>query len=141
MSQYLKTVVLAVMSVSALSVFFPEDSFGKYVNLLSGIIVMSVVLTPVLRADYDSPLIELPQVDELDISSDEYVMDEFENQLSKRIENKLESEFDKDFFVTVRAQKDEETVAIKEVEIAPFGENYAHIISEYLGMEVMVTQK
>lgn len=141
MSQYLKTVVTAILSVSALSVFFPDDSFGKYTNLLSGIIVMSVVLTPVLCADYDNVLIDIPQMEEFDISSEEYVMSEFENQLSTRIESKLETETGSDFSVSVRADSDEETVAIKEVEIAPFSEKCARIVSEYLGMEVMVTQK
>lgn len=134
MSQYLKTVVMAVIGVSTLSVFFPEDSFGKYTNILSGFIVMAVLLTPILRDDVDF-VSELPQTEELNISSGRYIMEEFEKELSGRIAEKLESETGEKFLVTVYADTEGEMINIKKVEITPYSERYAHIVSRYAGLE------
>lgn len=134
MSEYLKIVVTSVVLISGLSVFFPEDSFGKYANLLSGIIVMSILLTPVLNKDGDF-FQGLPEVKELEISKTRYLMDEFEKELSIKIENMLYDSTGKQFSATVYAETDGEVVEIQWVELAPFSEYYASVVAEYLGIE------
>lgn len=134
MSEYLKTVITSVFAISTLSVFFPKDSFGKYANLLSGIIVMSILLIPVLNTD-DVILQELPGMEEIEVNENRYLMDEFEKELSKRVERKLKDTTGRQFSVTAYASYDGETVEIEGVEIEPFSKEYAAVVSDYLAIE------
>ena len=134
MSEYLKTVITSVLAISTLSVFFSEDSFGKYANLLSGIIVMSILLTPVLNTD-GAFLQEFPQTEKMEIGENRYLMEEFEKQLSQKVEEKLATITGTQFSATVYAVSDGENVEINKVEIVPFSEDYAKIVAEYLGIK------
>ena len=53
MTHYLKTIVTVVVGVSAIMVLLPKDGFSKYVNLLSGILVMAVVIMPVFNFEFE----------------------------------------------------------------------------------------
>ncbi len=134
MSEYLKTVITSVLAISTLSVFFPEDSFGKYANLLSGIIVMSILLTPVLNTG-DTFFQEIPKTEEIVISENRYLMEEFEKQLSRKVEEKLADDFRINFSATVYAMSDGENVEISKVEITPFSKEYRETVAEYLAIE------
>lgn len=141
MSQYLKTVITSVLAISTLSVFLPKDSFGKYANLLSGIIVMSILLIPVLNTD-DEIFLEVPRIEEMETYENRYLMDEFEKELSQRIEKNLCDTTGIQFSVTVYAASDGETLEINEVEMTPFSEEYAAMVAEYLAIEEeKITQK
>lgn len=135
MSQYFKTVVSVVLAVSAMSFLFPKDSFGKYANLLSGLVVMAVILMPVIDMDEKIVTLENIEVRKLETDSNRYLMDEFEKELSQRICSKLKEETGIDFSVVVYAEEDGGTVEIQEVEINPYKETYARMVSDYLGIE------
>lgn len=140
MSEYLKTVVSVVIAVSLLSTILPQNSFGKYGNLLTSIIVMAVLCAPFMDTRNNIELDFLPT--QLEFSKNSYIMQEFEKELAKKIEGELENTTNLDFSVTVRAEKNEDIIEIKEIEISPFSNEYAAIVSEYLGIgEERITQK
>ena len=49
MSEYIKTVVKAVIAVGIVTSLFSENKLSKYINLISGIVVMAVLILPVLE--------------------------------------------------------------------------------------------
>ena len=140
MGEYLKSVVSAVLAIGLLSVIFPKNSFGKYINLLTSIIVMAILLIPLFnmgdRLDVDFG------ASELEFSKNSYIMEEFEKELAKNIENELNIKTNLDFSVCVHAEKKEEVINVYEIEIFPFSKEYAKIVSDYLGIdEERITQK
>lgn len=140
MSEYLKTVVSVVIAVSLLSVILPQNSFGKYGNLLTSIIVMTVLCAPFMNTRNNIELDFLPT--QLEFNKNSYIMQEFEKELAKKIEGELEGKTSLDFSVTVRAEKNEDIIEIKEIEISPFSNEYARIVSEYTNVgEERITQK
>ena len=140
MSEYVKTVVSVVIAVSLLSVILPQNSFGKYGNLLTSIIVMAVLCAPFVNTRNNIELDFLPT--QLEFSKNSYIMQEFEKELAKKIESELEGKTSLDFSVMVRAEKNEDIIEINEIEISPFSNEYARIVSEYTNVgEDRITQK
>lgn len=128
MTQYLKTVVTAVVAVSVITNLLPKDGFSKYVNLLASILVITVVITPMFKWS--------PDITNTDIitmnteSPDYYVETEFQKNLAKKIRQELQDKTGKEFIVEVDATTDE----IKTVKISPYNDAYAHIVTEFLSV-------
>lgn len=140
MSEYIKTIVSVVIAVSLLSTILPQNSFGKYGNLLTSIIIMAVLCSPFLNTRNNIKSDFLPT--QLEFNKNSYIMQEFEKELAKKIEDELKSKTNLDFSATVRAEKNEDIIEIKEIEISPFSDEYVHIVSEYTGIgEERITQK
>ena len=142
MSEYLKTIVITALVVGMVSTLLPKDSFGKYVNLLAGIIVITVVISPILNVrnkDIDFSRIDIK---ELELSTNSYIMEEYEKELARKVENLVKEKENIEISVLVRADKKDDIIEIKEIEIAPFTSDYALIISDYLGIDRgRITQK
>lgn len=135
MTEYLKTVVTAVVTASVLTALLPKDGFSKYVNLIASIIVMAVIITPVF--DFAPEGIEL-DVENLEIAEHDFVAEEFEKNLAEKIKLQLKSATGADFAVEVDATTDE----IKSVRISPFSADYARITAKFTGIgEDRVMQK
>ena len=136
MSEYLKTVVIAVVAVSVISVLFSKDSFGKYADLLAGIVVMTVVVAPIfnigkeMETNFDS--IDIKQIEPVATS---YLMDEFEKELAAKTCEEIKKRTNTEVLVTVYARQTEDTVAINEVEISPYSGECVQIVCEFLGIE------
>ncbi|MBO5734326.1 MAG: hypothetical protein J6R66_05510 [Clostridia bacterium] len=136
MSEYLKTVVIAVVAVSVISVLFSKDSFGKYADLLAGIVVMTVVVAPIfnigkeMETNFDS--IDIKQIEPIATS---YLMDEFEKELATKVRGEIKRRTNTEVLVTVYARQTEDTVEINQVEISPYSGEYVQIICEFLGIE------
>lgn len=142
LSEYLKTVVAVVLVIGMISVFFSKDTISKYVEILSGIIVMAVLVFPLINLERHNIDFEILDIETLELSTNSYIMDEFEKELSENIKRKLKNETDINFSVDVYAEKDEDIIEINKIEIAPFSKEYAVIISEYLGIsEGRIMQK
>lgn len=143
MGEYLKTVVAAVLAVSMISMLFPKGGFGQFANLLTGIIVLAVIFAPLLNLDKKLlPDIDTIDVEELELASNSYLMEEFEKELAEKTAAELKKKTKVDFSVAVRASDEGETVEIHEVELWPYSQEYVNIVSEYLGVgEDRVTQK
>ncbi len=134
MSEYLKTAVAAVLSVGLISALFPKDAISKYVGILSGIIVMAILVSPILHIGKKDIELQRLDVKTLELNTSSYIMDAFEKELAENITKKLKSETGIDFSVIVYADKKDETIEIKQIEIAPYSKKYAMVISEYLGI-------
>ena len=90
MSHYIKTVIGAVLAISMLNCFFTKDGFGKYVNLLSAVIVMAVILSPILNISKNISInTKNIDVKPLEIKGNTYIMEEFEERLSIEIADEL----------------------------------------------------
>lgn len=142
MSEYLKTIVITALVVGMVSTLLPKDSFGKYVNLLAGIIVIAVVISPIL--DMQNKDIDFSRIDvyELELSTSSYIMEEYEKELAKKISDFIKEKKNTELSVLVRADKKDNIIEIKEIEIAPYNADYAFLISDYLGIdEGRITQK
>ncbi len=128
MTQYIKTVVTAVVAVSVITTLLPKDGFSKYVNMLASILVMTVVISPVFKW---SPEITSADIITLDMESPEYYVEtEFQKNLAKKIKQELRDKTGKEFIVEVDATTEE----IKTVRISPYNDVYARIVTEFLSV-------
>lgn len=142
MGEYLKTVVSCVLAVGIITTLLPRGSFSKYANLLSGIIVMAVVISPFISGGGIDFEFEDINIEELEINTNSYIMEEYEKELAKNITKMLKEKTDIDFLVTVRAEKSNEVIEIKEIEITPYTSKYSALISDFLGIdEGRISQK
>ncbi len=142
MGEYIKTVVSAVLAVGIISVLLPRGGFSEYVNLLSGIIVMAVIVSPIISVRDKKFELSHIDVEELEFSTNSYIMEEYEKELSKNIKEMLKAKTNIDFSVSVRADKKEDVIEIKEIEIAPYSAEYIALICDYSGIdEGRITQK
>ena len=142
MGQYLKTVVSAVLAVGIISVLLPRDSFSKYVNLLAGIIVMAVIISPIMSMRDKKIEFGHIDVEELEFNTNSYIMEEYEKELAQNIKEMLKTKTNINFSVSVRAEKNDDTIEIKEIEISPYKPEYTALIRDYLGIsEGRITQK
>lgn len=128
MTQYLKTVVTAVIAVSVITSLLPKDGFSKYINLLSSIIILAVLCIPILEFQ---PQITGFDVQELEIESNTYLQDEFARQLAEKIKAELKAKTNLNFQVEIYATTEE----IHEIKIGPFSPEYAKIVADYVGIE------
>lgn len=128
MREYVKVVISAVIAVGIITSLFSKTVFSKYINLISSIIVMAVLIFPVLKI---SPQPLEFSATELDVQKNNYLEDEFEKNLEEKIKEQLKVKTTRDIEVKVEASIEDE-VKIEEIRITPFQEEYAKIIREYL---------
>ncbi len=142
MQEYLKTVVASVLAVGIISAIIPQGSFSKYINLLSGVIVMAVIASPFISSSGGGVLIERPEIEYLLTDTNSYIMEEYEKELAQNIKKMLKEKTDIDFSVSVHAKKTDDTIEINEIEITPYASKYSALISEFLGIdEGRISQK
>lgn len=127
MTEYLKTVVTAVVAVSVITTLLPKDGFSKYVNLLASILVMTVVITPIFKT---SPEITELDTESLQLEEIDYISAEFRKNLAEKIKSELHSKTNTEFIVEVDATTEE----IKSVKISPYSQEYAKIAAQFTGV-------
>ncbi len=128
MSEYIKTVVKAVVSVGIITSLFSENKLSKYINLISGIVVMAVLILPVL--DISPEPLDF-SVTELDIQKNAYLKEEFEKTLESRIKEEVKAETSQEIEVDVVANIENEP-KIEKISIKPYKEEYVNLIKQYL---------
>ena len=131
MSEYIKSIVSAVIAVGLITTLFSKNSFSKYINLLSSIIVMAVLILPVVRVSFEPMEFS---ADEVKIEKNRYLQDEFEKVLQERIKEELKRKTGKDFEVLVSAEVTDDA-KIQQIKLSPYSEEYAKIVREYLGFD------
>lgn len=127
MTHYLKTIVTVVVGVSAIMTLLPKDGFSKYVNLLSGILVMAVVIMPVFNLEFE---IEEFDTEAMEYIDTDYVAEEFRKNLAEKIKTELRTKTGIEFFVEVYATTEE----IEYIKISPYNEEYAQIAAQFTGV-------
>ena len=136
MGNYLKVVIAMVLAVSLISVIFPKNSFGKYADMLSSIIIMTILASPLLNiGDKTGINFEILELENLEFNKNSYIMGELEKELADRVSVMLKEKTGKNFSVSVKAENQNETIYIEEVEISPFSTEYVYFVAEYLGIE------
>ena len=128
MSEYIKTVVKAAVSVGIITSLFSGNKLSKYINLISGIVVMAVLILPVL--DISPEPLEFSAI-ELDVQKNTYLKDEFEKTLEERIKEEVKRKTSQEIEVKVEASVDND-VKIKKISIRPYREEYVNLIKQYL---------
>lgn len=128
MSEYIKTVVKAVIAVGIITSLFSENKLSKYINLISGIVVMAVLILPVL--DISPEPLDYSVV-ELDVQKNTYLKDEFEKTLEERIKEEVKLKTSQEIEVDVVANVENEP-KIEKISIKPYKEEYADLIKKYL---------
>lgn len=142
MGEYLKTIVSSVLAVGIISALLPRNEFSKYVNLLSGIIVMTLIVSPIISTGNKNMEFDRLDIEKLEFDTNSYIMEEYEKKLSQNIKNMLKEKTDIDFSVTVIADKNDNVIEINEIQIAPYSSQYALLISDFLGInEGRISQK
>lgn len=127
MTEYLKTVVTAVVAVSVITTLLPKDGFSKYVNLLASILVMTVVIAPIFKI---SPEIAELDTESLQIEKTDYISEEFEKNLAEKIKSELRAKTNTEVTVEVDATYEE----IRSVKIFPYSQEYAEITAQFTGV-------
>ena len=136
MGDYIKTVILTVLSVSVISYLFPKNTFGKFANIIASIIVTTVLLIPAAKLGFgDKFKVDTLPTDTLTNSENAYVKEEFEEQLAEKLEQELYKKTNNEFSVEITASFKEESVSIEEVGIFPYTAEYVEICASYLGIE------
>lgn len=128
MNEYIKTVVKAVVSVGIITSLFSENKLSKYINLISGIVVMAVLILPVL--DISPEPLDF-SVTELDIQKNAYLKEEFEKTLESRIKEEVKLKTSREIEVEVEASIDNDA-KIERISIKPYKEEYVNLIKQYL---------
>ena len=135
MQEYLKTVVASVLAVGIISAIIPQGSFSKYINLLSGVIVMAVIASPFISSSGGGVLIERPEIEYLLTDTNSYIMEEYEKELSLEIKEMLYEKVGTEISVSVRADKNEDTIEIKEILLSPYTSEHSKLVSEFTGVD------
>ena len=139
MAEYFKTVIAAVICVSFICGILPKEGAGKYAGLVAGIFVIAIVVSPLFQlSDTVSLRLSELQTQELAISNEAYLAEEFETTLAARIQDKLNAETGLVFDVAVRSQTDKEgnVTGVETVEITPFSAQYAKIAADYIEISI-----
>lgn len=130
MNEYIRTIINVVVAVGITTSLFSQNSLSKYINLISGIVVMAVLIMPF--SDISTEL-EKISVEELDIPQNTYLKDELEKNLEEKIHEKLKQETSQEVEVEVEVIVDmENEVKIEKISIKPYKEEYLNIINRYL---------
>lgn len=142
MGEYLKTIVSSVLAVGLISAILPAGGFSKYVNLLSGIIVMAVIVSPIIDLQERGYRLDEIDIKNLELNTNSYIMEEYEKELALNIKSMLKDRTNTDFSVTVYADKSSDVIEIKMIEISPYTSECSKLICDYLGIdEGRITQK
>lgn len=128
MNEYIRTIINVVVAVGITTSLFSQNSLSKYINLISGIVVMAVLIMPF--SDISTEL-EKISVEELDIPQNTYLKDELEKNLEEKIHEKLKQETSQEVEVEVIVDMENE-VKIEKISIKPYKEEYLNIINQYL---------
>lgn len=128
MNEYIRTIINVVVAVGITTSLFSQNSLSKYINLISGIVVMAVLIMPF--SDISTEL-ERISVEELDIPQNTYLKDELEKNLEEKIHEKLKQETSQEVEVKVIVNMENE-VKIEKISIKPYKEEYLNIINQYL---------
>lgn len=130
MNEYIRTIINVVVAVGITTSLFSQNSLSKYINLISGIVVMAVLIMPF--SDISTEL-EKISVEELNIPQNTYLKDELEKNLEEKIHEKLKQETSQEVEVEVEVIVDmENEVKIEKISIKPYKEEYLNIINRYL---------
>lgn len=128
MNEYIRTIINVVIAVGITTSLFSQNSLSKYINLISGIVVMAVIIMPF--SDISTEL-EKISVEELNIPQNTYLKDELEKNLEEKIHEKLKQETSQEVEVEVIVDMENE-VKIEKISIKPYKEEYLNIINQYL---------
>lgn len=128
MNEYIRTIINVVVAVGITTSLFSQNSLSKYINLISGIVVMAVLIMPF--SDISTEL-EKISVEELNIPQNTYLKDELEKNLEEKIHEKLKQETSQEVEVEVIVNMENE-VKIEKISIKPYKEEYLNIINRYL---------
>lgn len=133
MSEYIKTIILTVLAVSVVSYLLPKNSFGKFGNVISSIIVVTVILMPVKSGEK----MYLKEIDTEELSKFEntYLESQFEEDLGKKLCQELKEKTGKEFSSDVEVSIVGEEISIVRISIFPYTNEYAKIAASYLGTE------
>ena len=134
MSEYLKTIVSAIMLVSLICSILPKESSGKMVSFSVGLIIILLTVSPALEF-VKSDIYKFSDIktEELIIKPKDYIMDEFEKNLALKIKENLNSNTE----VTVYGKTDREgnVEGVEKVKIYPYNDDVAEKISNLLEIE------
>lgn len=135
MRAYIISLMSATVFASLLCGIFPKDGEGKWVNFAAGIAITCVVLTP-LFSSWSLPDVNFT-TQEFTVESNKYLMDTFEETLSREIVAHVREQTGENVEVTVLAQTDEagEILGVYEVWILPFSEKTATCIANLLEID------
>ena len=139
----LREYALNIVAVSIVAIVFenimPEQKYKKYVSSIIGIIVMMSILKPISTfSDFRGKMLSLPQFkysyDYLE--NENFVLKQFESDLSKKIEIDVSEKFNKNIAVSITAKADESgnVTAIESVGIVGGDDEVSKYISENYGI-------
>lgn len=138
MTEYLKTVIATVVCVSLICGILPKEGAEKYVGFAVSIIVAVIVVTPFFDfLDKNQFSLSDINAEELAVNGAAYLKGEFESVIAEQISEKLKDETGLPFDVAVRVKINEDNsfTEITSVAIAPYSEQYAKAVADYMEIE------
>ena len=137
MSEYVKTLVYAVVCTGVVFSLLPKEGAEQYARFSAGLMVLWLVLSPVL-ANGTFPDVSLESVPLKPLITEEhsYVKAAFETELAERIGQEVLGQTGYSCECKVLAETDETgTVCeIKQIEISPYNETIGQTVSKLCGI-------
>ena len=144
--EFIRQYAVSIITVSVLSVIFeiilPPKRYGKYISVITGLICMMVILSPVrqLFGDFEMFVIEGNALQsEIKNEADfNLVASEFKKRLEEKIEQTAKIKTGEEIKAQVELELTEkgEILNIKEAKIFPYSEKCAKIIKDEFDITV-----
>ncbi|WP_159945835.1 stage III sporulation protein AF [Caloramator fervidus] len=141
LSSWIKIILSVYIFIALVEILLPSNKFKKYVKFVLGFIVLVAILTPVFKF-FDKGINVENTVSEYynkyygDASKsfnlevyNRQLVDEFKNNLKKRIENDIRQKLNKEFTVEdIKINEDMNSLGFGKIESITLSKNYSKII-------------
>lgn len=137
MTDYIRTILAILFFAAIICGMFPKHGMEHYVSLATGLLVVLVIVSPLLKGNNNFiPDLESLQVEELEETTNVYVKETFEETLSGQIREMLLKTTGQTFYVGVHANCDEQgfVTGVSSVELAPYQPEYGTVVANYVGI-------
>ncbi len=128
MNTYIKSIIAVTVAVSLILSVMPKGAFSKYISLVAGLVVLTVVIRPVIN-------VHIPEYEVSEFQAEtDYVADEF----SRRLEAAIVKELSKKGIEGVSVSVDATAEKIEEVRLFPYTQRAAEAVENFTGVKGVV---
>lgn len=142
---FLKEYAISIIVVSVLAILFenllPQTSHKKYINVVIGLVVMLVIVSPLTKLPHYKEAFSLPfpKLDDSNFSQPDQknlVAAEFEKRLALKLGEEIHSKFGSspEIRVTSEVGEDGTVTGVRGVQISPVNDEIKSFVGETLGI-------
>ena len=143
--QFLREYAVSIITVSVLCVIFeiilPKKTYGKYISVITGLICMMIIISPVkhLFGDFEMFVLEGEKLQsEMKEADFGYISKEFKKRLEEKIEETVKEKTGEKIKSEICLELTDrgEILSVKEAKIFPYSEKNAKIVENEFDITV-----